>query len=255
MSYEFWVGEKKFYEGLTELEEQALRFKLSRNQFAMGIRVIGETLGHVKCINGLGAGSLLPHHLEITYKGEKYAKNTDELLTYIEFDERIFKNNFSDKTILEWLQYSANETEDFEIEFKIATPQRSDLRRSTSGFANYKSGILAIGFDDSGRLIGLSNPDDERRKIFDALRDLKNLDYKTRVVKDKNKNKGLIEMVARGKEPILIGETMIIRDGSFYRTAKHKEIIKITKLMESTQSGHLWLKSLRKFSFTKSEGN
>lgn len=220
--------------------------KTTEKLVAMSLQ-FGEDLGYIRCNYGLG--ERLPYSLEITIEGEKYGKNPQSLLSYVALDERLFKTNYADSLIISWLHESANGTEDFELEFKRNIPSASDIRRTVSGFSNHLSGILAIGFYDNGRVFGLDDPDDVQRKVFDATSGMINLDLKKRVLMSKEDKKGLIVMVARGNAPVLINDTMIIRDGSSYKNANAREVLECQKRMMTTQNGHLWLNSLRNFRF------
>ena len=84
---------------------------------------------------------------------------------------------------------------------------------------------------------------------------MRNLDLKYRTIEDKSLKRGLLCVVGRGKEPILIGDNMMIRDGSSFRNAKAREVIEAGKRMKQSQGRHLWIKSLRKFCLFFKEKN
>jgi len=104
---------------------------------------------------------------------------------------------------------------------------------------------LCIGFKNDGSLVGLEDPDETWNQVIIATKNMRNLDRKFRVVEGLAGNRGLLIFVARGREPVLVGDFMKIRDGSSIRNTNHREIIEKTKETQKSQNGHLWLKSLR----------
>lgn len=204
----------------------------------------GEGLGFLKC--GYGLGSRLPFFLEITVSGEEFAQEPHFLLVNIQLDERDFKTRISDEAILEWVTQSSP-SEDFEIEFKASVPQTSELRKKIATFANRASGVICLGIRDDKVILGIDNPDKAQSIVMSAISNMRNCDLRFRTLVDKEGKKVLLIMVGRGTEPVLVGKTVFIRQGGVTTTAKTNDIIQLTKEMQTTQSGHLWLKSLRRF--------
>ncbi|MCG3224917.1 MAG: ATP-binding protein [Candidatus Heimdallarchaeota archaeon] len=222
---------------------------INKNDFIEGelnlVIYYGVKIGLFETIRSVGL--ILPSRVKITYEGRKFFDSPFVVETYLKLDERFFKNNYKDDVILNWITKSANGGEDFELEFKRSADY-STVRKLVCCFSNSKSGVLCIGFNNDGILSGLDSPDNTRNQVLSSIRDLENIDIIVRNLRDSANNAGIIVLIAKREQPVIIGNTMWIRqDTSCIKVDRIKSIVKIIEDLQESQSGHLWLKSLRKF--------
>lgn len=231
-----------------ELETYFMERKILKIDFSFAL-FYGWQLGFFKNLYSLG--SSIPTQLEITVHGENYVSFPEEFLEDIEIDERDFHIKFEDKMILDWLEFSAHGAENFELEFKLSLPPNPELKFSASTLANYSSGIIAVGFSDKGNLIDLEEPEKIQRDAITAFKDLESLNEFYRILKGKDGKRGLIIMVPKAKNVIKIGNTVRVRKGSTGKNLSKNETIQLEKKLKETQGGHLWIKSLRHFKYSR----
>ncbi|MHA1420033.1 MAG: AlbA family DNA-binding domain-containing protein [Candidatus Heimdallarchaeaceae archaeon] len=196
----------------------------------------------------------LPDLVNISPFGELFFEEPFLFGKYLGLDRQFFKSYYSDEVILNWIHHSAASSEDFELEFK-SSDDINDLRKIVSCFSNSFSGVLCIGFNDDGTLCGLSDPPDRiRNRVITNLKGISNKDIEYRILTNTDGEKALIVLIARGEAPVLIGNLAYKRTGaSCEKIESYQEIIELTKELDITLSGHLWLKSLKKFKFEKSD--
>ena len=72
--------------------------------------------------------------------------------------------------VLELLQSSSPQQEGLQLEFKrAATKLPEDMWETYSAFANTKGGLILLGIDDSGRVLGVQNPERMKGQLENLL--------------------------------------------------------------------------------------
>ena len=243
----FFAKDKKVWK-LEELQDFQNESQILENVFVIAL-YYANSLNYVKLMRKNNPfPNSLPDSLIVTLFGEKFFTEPFVIGGYIKLDMQYFKNNFTNDDILNWIENSASGSEDFELEFKTSD-DFNDLRKIVSCFSNSHSGVLCIGFNDDGSVCGLRiSPDKMRNRIITNLKDISNKDIEFRVLTDLQGEKALVVLIAKRDEPVLIGDIAYRRIGaSCEKVEKLEEIIKLAKDLESEPSGHLWLKSLKKY--------
>ncbi len=227
-----------------DLKEYCQKHDIDKNVFKRSIN-LGKKTRHISFF----LWDIFIHGIEITKQGELYRNDLYSMFSYLLLNERNFKIEFNDESIIRWIIDSVNESENFEVEYKQKIPPQNVLKRIIYGFANSKSGVLVIGIKNDGDVIGIDFPDEEQLKVHSAIGNLNiKLDIKFRILKDKENRNILCVMIPCSEKVLISGNDVIIRDGNRFRKASSQEIVDITLSKEKEVNGHLWFVSLRSYS-------
>ena len=210
----------------------------SHNDVLLALRVL-EDFSLVEC-NYASAQMRFPYSLRITRVGRRYYKEQRFFFHYITYDAQQFKLQYSDTQLLTWFLTRPDHENNY-IEFKEKLPPPPEIRRQITGMANGDSGILCIGIRDNRDVIGVDNPDQIKRQIWQNMRNY-DINLKARVIQNEQHKKVILVMVPSTKEVIPVGSRVYVRVDGEVQTKTPAEVIQITqKKLKANRLGYLFL--------------
>ena len=126
--------------------------------------------------------------------------------------------------------------EDATIEFKRALPHRSSLADEIAAFANARGGVILIGVDDDGEIVGieLQRLDNVEKTVVEICNDW--IEPTVPIFTEKLQLDGKNLLKIKIPRSFFVHKT---HNGYYTRQEKTKKEMPTTKLMQKILEGHL----------------
>jgi ATP-dependent DNA helicase RecG len=124
-------------------------------------------------------------------------------------------NGFIQKMTADDIKLLIASGEGYNVEFKTSIPAKvRELSEEVCAFANSAGGVLMIGVDDRGQILGVSIDNTRRSAIQNSLREINPpLNCMIQVLEVDGKSLGVIEVPSGTKKPYVLSGSIYVRMG------------------------------------------